>query len=501
MALFDLFKRNKPSEKQVKRQHTKRNFNAWSAAQITDLTASWTRTSVPINEQIYRDLTVLRSRSRDLAKNDPHIKKFLRLVKTNVVGRSGVVLQSKVKNSNGTIDTAASQAIERAWRDFGEWGVANTKGTDTFVGIQNLFWDHLLRDGEVLIQQVESTAYNRFGYSLRFLDPEVLSLKNNQELKNGNKVRMGVELDAAGRAVAYHLTSKDTTHTAFYEHDGQGYIRVRADRIIHRFFSEYADQVRGVPEIAVVMNRIKNLSGYEEAEVIGKRVSASKMGFFSRNGEGDGYEGEEHAEGVSMDASPGVIDEIPYDVKFHTFDTGHDGGTYETFVKTALKSVASGLGVSYHTLGSDLEGVNYSSGRLGALEDRDFYMALQDWFIACFIQPVFKQWIYHAVMRRQITLQGGGTLRPTDIDRYQDCYFQARRWLWVDPAKDMLANEKAIDLGLTSRSAIIREQGRDPDDVFNEIAEEKARMEALGIYNVPASAGFLMPEETEQGDE
>lgn len=498
MALLDFFRNKKPAPKSQKGRS--RNFHgAWNGAEVNNLTSSWTRTSLPINEQIYRDLETLRARSRDLAKNDVHVKKFIRLIKSNVVGRSGVVLQSKVKDANGSVDEAAVQAIEEAWKEFGEWGVANVKGQGTFVEMQNMFWDHILRDGEVLVLKIESPKYNRFGYSLQFLDPEVLNIKNNQELKNGHKVRMGVELDDAGRAVAYHLTSKDTTHNTFYEFHGQGYIRIPASKVIHRYLSEYADQVRGIPEIAVVMNRIKNLGGYEEAEVIGKRVSASKMGFFSRNQEGEGYEGEEDEEGVSMDASPGTLEEIPYGVDFHQFNPTHDGGTYETFVKTALKSVASGLGVSYHTLASDLEGVNYSSGRLGALEDRDFYMALQDWFIACFIKPIFKEWVYNAVMRRAITLSNGGTLRPTDIARYQQANFQGRRWLWVDPAKDMAANEKAITLNLTSRAAIIREQGRDPEDVFKEIAEEQKRLKELNI-NQPAEAGFLMPEEAEQSE-
>ncbi len=64
----------------------------------------------------------------------------------------------------------------------------------------------------------------------------------------------------------------------------------------------------------------------------------------------------------------------------------------------------------------------------------------------------------------------------------------------------MTANEKAVGLGLTSRAAIIREQGRDPEDVFNEIAEENKRLKELGILQEPAEAGFLMSEENE-GDQ
>jgi len=499
MAFWNLKKDKAPEPK--KRKSARSFYNAWMAAVTDNLTESWTRQSYPINEQIKRDLKVLRARSRDLAKNDPHVRKFIRLMKANIVGRSGVILQSKVKNGDGSLDNVASNAIEAAWKEFGKWGIASTTNSKTFVEIQNLFWDHVLRDGEVLIMKVYSDKVNRFGYGLQFIDPEMLSTDCNRELPNGNNIRMGVELDPYNIAVNYHLVSTNTAHKSFYEFAGKGYIVMPANRIIHRFFSEYADQHRGIPEIASVMNRIKNLDGYEEAEIVSKRVSASKMGFFSRNSEGAGYEGEEYEDGVSMDARPGVIDELPDNVNFNTFDPSHDGASYEAFVKSALKSISAGLGVSYHSLANDLEGVNYSSGRLGALEDRDTYMALQDWFINCFIEPVFDDWVEVSIMRGAIQTAFGGTLRPTDLNRYKNANFQARRWLWVDPQKDMTANEKAIALGLTSRAAIIREQGRDPEDVFNEIAEENKRLKELGILQQPASSGFLMPEEEAQDDE
>lgn len=483
-----------------KRLSVRSSISSWAAAELSNLTQSWAKTSQPINQEIKNDLVATRARARDLAKNDVHVKKFMRLIKSNVVGRTGVILQSKVRNSDGTIDTVASNAIELAWKDFGKWGVANIKGNKTFVELQGLFWDHLLRDGEVLILKHKTSTANRFAYGLQFLDPEVLSVQNDQLMKNGNRVRMSVETDNIGRVVAYHLSSTDTSHDSFYEFRGAGYIRISAERIIHRFVSEYADQLRGMPEIAVAMTRLKNLDGYEQAEIISKRVSAAKMGFFSRNEEGQGYEGEEHDEYVSMDASPGSIDELPNNVTFSNFDPSHDGSSYDAFVKSALKGIASGLGVSYHSLASDLEGVNYSSGRLGALEDRDTFMAMQDWFIECFMRPVFEEWLTQAVFSQAIKIPTGGTLRITDIDRYMAANFQGRRWLWVDPLKDMSANEKAITLGLTSRSAVIREQGRDPEDVFLEIQAEQERLKELGILQEPAQAGFLMPEEGEENE-
>lgn len=505
MALWNIFKKEEaPKRRREPTIGKKRSFyNAHAAAEINNLTSSWAKESVPINEHIFRDLKTLRARSRDLAKNDVHVKKFLRVIKSNVIGRSGIKLQSKVLNSNGTIDDAAVLAIETAWKDFGDWGVANVKNSMTFVEMQNMFWEQLLRDGEVIVLKVFSDTVNRFGFGLQFIDPEALEIQNNRELKNGNKIRMGVEINPTGVPVAYHFSSTDTTHDTYYKFNNRGYIRISANRIMHRFFSEYADQVRGIPEIAVAMTRIKNLDGYEQAEIISKRVSASKMGFFSRNEDGEGYEGEENEDGtISMDASPGVIEEVGSNVNFMQFDPTHDGGSYEAFVRMFKHSIATGLGISNHSLTGDMAGVNFSTARIALIEDRDFFMAFQDWFISCFYKPVFHHWLESSLIRGQLTIPTGGTLRLSDLPRYKNATFQGRRWLWVDPLKDMTANEKAVALGLTSRRALIAEQGKDPDEVFAEIAEENRKLKELGILQEPAiEAGFLMPEEGEEDDQ
>jgi capsid protein len=65
----------------------------------------------------------------------------------------------------------------------------------------------------------------------------------------------------------------------------------------------------------------------------------------------------------------------------------------------------------------------------------------------------------------------------------------------------MSAHEKAIALGLKSRSEIIREQGRDPDDVWREIQAENEKMAEMGINQEPAQAGFLMDDEDEDDED
>jgi len=51
--------------------------------------------------------------------------------------------------------------------------------------------------------------------------------------------------------------------------------------------------------------------------------------------------------------------------KFVNVDSDYPHQMYSAFVKAHLQGIASGLGISYHALANDLEGVNYSSIRAG----------------------------------------------------------------------------------------------------------------------------------------
>ena len=86
----------------------------YNAAMLSRLTASWTTSNLSANADIYRNLDVLRARSRDLAQNNTYAKKFLSMVGANVVGPAGFTLQARVYDTPETPDQGATDAIEGA---------------------------------------------------------------------------------------------------------------------------------------------------------------------------------------------------------------------------------------------------------------------------------------------------------------------------------------------------------------------------------------------------
>ena len=72
-------------------------------------------------------------------------------------------------------------------------------------------------------------------------------------------------------------------------------------------------------------------------------------------------------------------------------------------------------------------------------------------------------------------------MKPERIEKYKEISWTARRWSWVDPVKDINSASIAVKNGFRSRSDVIREIGRDPDEVWNEVEEENKTLKSKGI--------------------
>lgn len=167
-------------------------------------------------------------------------------------------------------------------------------------------------------------------------------------------------------------------------------------------------------------------------------------------------------------AEPGAMPVLPPGYKFNAgWNPKYPDAAIEPFVKACLRGVAVGVNVAYHNLSGDMEGVNYSSARIAELDERDSWMTLQSFVVEHLHDDLYGDWL------RQSVLMGALSFELAKLERYRAVYWQARRWAWVDPEKEVNAALKAIEGNLKSRTRIVAEQGEDIEDVFDEIAAEK----------------------------
>ena len=448
----------------------------FTSADVDRLLAGWDTSSNSIDYYLQGELTQLRARSRKMVRANPYGKRFIAMIKSNVVGPNGVNIQAQsmiARQGGMTLDAPANDAIEAAFKAWGQKH-ADYSGKSTWIDLQNMAISCAAQDGEFLFRKMYTGPY---GFQLKCIDAEMLDVTRNHKTKKG-EVRLGVEYNAAGKVINYYFRDKsDNQYGA-----GRSYA-VPANQIIHGFISEWPDQSRGAPWMHASLERSKHLEKYDEAAIVKARSTAATMAVLRSTTGEEAYEGDEDAgDGVTLDQyDAGTIKDIG-DREIVNIDSSYPHQMYAQFVKAQLQGIASGLGVSYHALSNDLEGVNYSSIRAGVLEDREVFKGLQNWFIRCLIQPVFEEWLLNAWARRVITIGTRPLNRPPED--YLQAHYQPRRWAWVDPQKDGAANKLAIDERLKSRSQIMREQGDDPESVWREIHRDEQMMKKLGIQPI-----------------
>lgn len=445
--------------------------------------SGWDTASNTIDYYLRSELRPLRARSREMVRKNPFGKRFIGTLKSNVVGPKGVKIQAQTmhfRNGAQTLDTAANDALEAAFADWAEYH-CDYLGKSRWIDLQNLAISCAGQDGEYIFQKIMGKGAGKYRFQLKAIDPELLDTEKNTRTKRG-EIRLGVEYDKSGKVIRYHFRKKDTgAYTSGYQ--GGVEYSLPAAEIIHGYINEWPDQSRGIPWGHASLESSKHLDKYNESALVNARVGAAAMGFIHGD-EPEGYEGAEMGEGRDEGATvdfyePGTFKDIG-NRQVTQLDPTYPHQMYAEFVKGHLRRIASGLGISYHTLSNDLEGVNYSSIRASVLEDREIFKGIQDWFIRGFIRPVYETWITMAWAAGEIKIGGVAPLSRV-VDDYLPAAYQGRRWDWVDPQKDGTANDMAIKNRTTSVSQIIRDKGHDPDAMFLEIAQERKRMEELGI--------------------
>lgn len=443
-------------------QQSQRSFDA---GQISRLTQDWIAGGTSADAELRMDLPTMIFRARQMERDDDYIRGFLGQLENNILGEYGIGLQGKAINPDRSFDTVANQKIEsgyNAWaRDCGVNG-------ESLCAVEELALRRTAVDGGILVRLLVRNG----ALVLQSIEIDQLDLQYNAQIGRNAYVVMGVEY-RDGVVAAYHIFKQ---HPGEINSRGYGYSereRVPANEIVHVCKRERVGQTHGFPWFVSSMLRMRNIRGYEQAEIIAARIAACK-GAAIENTAPAGFDGtttqdqiEEIEPGATLNLAPGQ--------KYVPINPTHPNDVFPQFIKAQLRGAAAGMEVAYTSLANDLESVNYSSQRGGLLVERDSYKKRQRWFIEAFKQPVFDAWLPLAI------LNGSVNLPMSKLDKFAAIEWKPRRWPWIDPQSDMAADVMAVEKGFKSRREIISDAGGDVEDVFQSIADDNKLAEKLGL--------------------
>ena len=447
----------------------------FAAARVDRMTADWFATANSINQELQTDLDLLRRRGRELVHNNDYAAKFVDMVQNNVVGPVGVRLQARVEDSPGKPDRMANAAIEAAWAEWSQ--AADVTGHMSFADLCRSIMGSLPSDGEFLVRIVKGAdAGNRFNFALQVIDVDRIDTTFNGS-HNGNTVIMGVEVNDYRRPVALHLFE---AHPSDGARSSRRRVRVSTDETLHRFKVTRAEQVRGIPWMAPGMLSLHHLGGFMLSALLAAEHGANHYGFFTTP-DGMAPIGQQENGQQITTSQPGTYDTLPQGVQFQPHESKYPNEVFGPFAKTCLQRIATGWGVAYHSLANDLEGVSFSSIRSGTLEERDRWTKDQEWFIGCFVEPVYRQWLQMALLSGAITMPNGSALPASKAAKFARHEWQARRWEWVDPQADMNAKILAVKAGLMAPQDLCASMGYDYEDTIKAIGEAQKLAAEFGV--------------------
>ena len=436
---------------------------AYASARIDRLTADWVFSKWSADKEIESALEVVRARCRSLERDNDFARRYLQMVEANVVGRT---FRLRLPD----MDVAGKF---HAWLD-----VADVSGRLSGGDLQRQIVRTVARDGECLLLLTRGNA-DADGLNVQVVESDYLDHTYNEDLPNGRGfIRMGVELDAQMRPVAYHVFDRHPGETGGASKGPRR--RIPASDLIHVYRAERPGQNRGMPWMQSVVMTLRMLHGYMEAELVASRTAACKMGFFTVP-PGDDFQndGTDALDRPVTDAAPGTFQTLKSGQTFTSFDPQHPTAQFGAFVKAVLRQAAGGLNVAYNNFANDLDGVSYSSIRSGTIEEREQWIVLQDWFARAALRPLFAAWLEMAEVSGTVTVAQAASCYGRD-------QWVGRRWQWVDPRADLDAKAQEIALGLTAPSTLAAEGGVDYAEVQAQIAKDEALRKSLNLPPVVA---------------
>ena len=490
MGILDFFRRGngKPDSG---RGITRRGYAAARAGRIFG--GGGTQSSA--DTELRASLAVMRNRSRELVRDNEFARRYVNLIKANIVGDAGFRLQVKARNGDGSLDRIGNDQIERAFKAWGRVGRPTVDGRLSWIDCQKLAAESLVRDGEAFIRIVQGREY-KHGIALQFIEADLIDENKNERLANGNHIRMGVEIGPGHRPIAYHILTNHPGDSYYHNPVARKTTRVPADEMIHLFMPTRTHQTRGEPFMAPAMSAMRMMQGYREAEVTAARLQASQMGVITTP-TGDEFAGDQiEREAPVIDVEPGAFHQLPPGFDIKMFSPEHPNSGFAAFEKAMLRGVASGLNVSYASLSNDLSSVNYSSIRQGALDERDGYRALQSFFIEHFVEIIYRRWLSSVMDFGYITIPA------SKFDKFADnSHFRGRGWNWVDPMKEISAAIAGLENGILSMQDVAANYGRDVEETFSQISRDKEIAEQFGLSLAFEPFGSKEPAEPQEVDD
>lgn len=411
--------------------------------------SAWKTLGTDADSAILDDLPELRNRSRDLVRNNPLASGAIKKKLTWVVGaglRHRATIDRSVLNLSEDQADEWESTAEREWRLF--WQTKDVDLARTLDGpfLTRQVYQQYLENGDAFIllprRQRPGSAYD-----LRLQIVEADRIENKDMESDSDTLAGGIQKDADGAPVAYHILKQ---HPGTMSSLGKEWIVYPAfgantglRNVIHFYDPSRPGQSRGVPDLAAVIEPLKQLGRYTEAEIMAAVISGYFTVFIeTETGAGTfdytnmGTETGRASSDLDYKLGNGAIIELAHGEKIHDSNPGRPNQAFDQFTLSILRQIGVALQVPFEILINHFT-ASFSAARAAINEMWKFVMGERALISNHFLSLVYEVWMYEAVASGRISAPG--FLADPLI---RAAYLGAK---WTGPAKGQIQEQQEVE--------------------------------------------------------
>ncbi len=419
---------------QVLRKFQDSGYDEGGASRSKNAVKGWNASSRSPQEDIDQNLHTLRQRSRSLMMSAPI---GVSAIKTNLTNIVGVGLRAKPAIDRELLGLSDEEAKRDA--------VALIRYSDK----ESAFMPYGLRIHMIESDKVCSPQSSGGYVNLQQRNPD-----------NGNRIFNGVEIDEDGAVVAYYICN---TYPHSSLHAEKKWQRVEAfgrrtgfQNVLMVYESERAEQYRGVPYLAPVIEALKQLTRYSEAEIMAAVIN----GFFTifvtteKNTSevpfaGVSDEAEQFSDGSNYGIGPGMINILAPGENIKAADPARPNVNFDAFTTAYAKYIGAALEIPSELLLKQF-GASYSASKAALEEAWKAFRMKRTWLANDFCQPVYEMWLVEAIAIGRINAPGF-YLDASIREAWCRCTWNGPSQGMLDPLKEINAATKRVALGVSTR--------------------------------------------------
>lgn len=474
----------------------------------------WMPTGGSPTADIIRDLPMLRSRSRDQMRNSPVALGALNTTVSHTVGTGLSYTPAIDRAVLGLTDEQAkawqsdTKRRFRLWADSIDCDVARKLD---FYGVQELAFRSMLESGDAhVMTPLVARAGSPKRLALQIIEADRIC--NPNKTADTDTMVDGVEINPdTNEPLAYYVARR---HPGDFK-PGNTWVRVAARggatgrrNVLPLFKMVRPEQVRGVPWIAPILEPLKQLGRWSDAELNAAVVSSLQTTFVTMDPDAFDQLYDEDAQGLIIDnaskwsgemESGKAINLMPGEAITNP-TPGRPNPAFDPFWTAMVRQIGMALEMPFETLVMHFQS-SYSAARASMLMAWKSFRSKRDLLAKQLCQPVLELWLADEVAAGRIGAPGFFT---SDVIRSAWC---AATWTGdgpgsLDPVKEVTAAEKRVALGISTKDAeSILHDGVDWETKHRQRVEEINAEKRDGIYIQPAGSPAVQAPALPDGDD